>query len=654
MKPILVIVRLIVYMTLGPFPANWFLIDSYSVKIVNREFFVRGGEVVRKKINIFICTLMVLAMVSFPKSEAKASALQAELEAMVEAGVVQGFGGGDLRPNENVTRGQFATFMTRALDLPPGQHVFTDVPTSSPLAAGINSAYAAGLVGGYSKTSFGPGKNITRQEASAIIARALKKFKGVTSKQVPITFSDVKDISPGFIADVNLNAEYQIIRGIANSDGTFRFLPQKTASRAEAAAFIARMLKVPNGDGGSTDPKPDPVVKIPTEDIAFSNSTITLYVDANFTKNDKNFSYEGNNEMKLLETTANYVKIQVADKIAYAKPSDVTVVQAAQVQGRSYYTVNTAGELVHYIYRPASNTYDFEYIVGKAPSFLAQGQKYYSWNGTEFITSTGTTAGGKAVQYFNLLAARSTTEYSAADLDKYINKVLADVETLYKNNPTGYPIYKDATTRSKLIGLGAAVKEAEAKHGINGLIILSWAMHESKYGMSDTAQIKNNLFGLNAIDGTNLARSFNNVGESIDDLANSYLNKNYIEPGSPYFHGAVLGNKGIGFNVKYASDPYWGQKIAGHMYRIDKFLGGKELGKYRIAETKVESVNVRPAPGIVIGNVQYQYTNTGVPVTIKAAVNHTDGVWYEVVPDSKNYTKGYIRADGLTELTVVK
>lgn len=608
----------------------------------------------RKTVNLFICMLMVLAMVSFPKSEAKASALQAELEAMVEAGVVQGFGGGDLRPNENVTRGQFATFMTRALKLPAGPHVFTDVPTSSPLAIGINSAFAAGLVSGYSKTSFGPEKNITRQEASAIIARALKKFKGVTSKEAPTTFSDVKDISPGFIADVNLNAEYQIIRGIANSDGTFRFLPQKTATRAEAAAFIARMLKVPNGDGGTTEPKPDPAANIPTEDIAFAKSTITLYVDANFTRSDKNFSYEGNSEMKLLEATANYVKVQVAEKIAYAKPSDVTVVQAAQVKGRSYYTVNTAGELVHYIYRPASNTYDFEYIVGKAPSFLQQGQKYYSWNGTEFITAAGTAVGSKAVQYFNLLAARSATEYSAADLDRYINKVLADVENLYKNNPSGYPLYKDATTRSKLKGLGTALKEAETKHGINSLLILSWAMHESKFGMSDYAQLRNNLFGLNAIDGTDAALSFNTVSESIDELANGYLNKNYIEPNSAYFHGAVLGNKGVGFNVKYASDPYWGQKIAGHMYRMDKFLGGKELGKYRIAETKVTSVNVRPAPGVVVGNVQYQYANVGVPVTIKTAVNHTDGVWYEVVPDSKNYAKGYIRADGLTELTIAK
>jgi beta-N-acetylglucosaminidase len=597
--------------------------------------------------------LMILAMVSFPKSEAKASALQAELEAMVAAGVVQGFGGGDLRPNENVTRGQFAKFLMVALDLPAGPHVFTDVPKSSPLAPGINSAYAAGLVNGYSKTTFGPSKNITRQEAAQMIYNALTKMKGVTSKQAPITFSDMTKISPKFIAAVNLNAENKIIRGIQNSDGTFRFQPQDNATRAEAAAFIARMLKVPNPNGGTPDPKPDPV-KIPTEDIVYSSKTITLYTDSNFTRSDKNFSYEGNNEMKLLEATANYVKVQVADKVAYAKPSDVTVVQAAQVKGRSYYTVNTAGELVHYIYRPASNTYDFEYIVGKAPSFLTKGQKYYSWNGTDFITAEGTVVGSKTVQYFNMLAARSTTEYTAADLDRYINKVLADVETLYKNNPTGYPIYKDATTRSKLIGLGKAVKEAEAKHGVNGLLILSWAMHESKNGMSDYAQNRNNLFGLNAIDGTDLALSFSSVSESIDELANGYLNKNYIEPNSPYFHGAVLGNKGVGFNVKYAADPYWGQKIAGHMYRIDKFLGGKELGKYRIAETKVESVNVRPAPGVVIGNVQYQYAKAGVPITIKAAVNHTDGVWYEVVPDSKNYAKGFIRADGLTELTIVK
>jgi beta-N-acetylglucosaminidase len=654
----------------------------------------------RKSLNLFICGLLLMAFAIMPittvtTAEAatytKASDLETELKAMAEAGIVLGSANGDLRPKDNVTRGEFAVFIARALKLPAGpSNVFTDV--SGALASGINSAYAAKLVSGYSKTTFAPDKNITRQEASAIIARALTNFKNVTSKQPPTAFSDAAKISPLFKEAVNLNAEYGIIKGVSNGDGTYRFLPGDLATREAAAAFISRMLKVPNGVPIEVDPSKYTISTIDnglikptsqaftsfetakaevktsnqvilnnnkvvymTNGIVRPNKTITLYISSDFSRSDQNFSYAGNQEMKYLDATAEFVKVQVADTIAYAKASELTLVPLQLIKGRNYYTVNDAGELIHYIYSPANIKYEPPYTVGKAPSFLQKGVKYYSWNGIDFTTTTGVKVGSAAYQYFNYLAARSTTSYNAAELNNYITQKLVEVEALYKNNPSGYPQFKDATKRSKIIGLGTAVKEAESKHGINALIILSIAMHESWFGMSPTALEKNNLFGLNAIDGTNDALSFANVGESIDELANGYWNKNYIEPGSPYFHGAILGNKSTGFNVKYAADPYWGQKIAGHMYKVDKALGGKDFGKYRIAVTKVTSVNVRESAGINPGTIKYQYADIGVPITIKKSINHTDGYeWNEVVSDSKALPTGYIRADGLTELLIVK
>ncbi|UZN00089.1 glucosaminidase domain-containing protein [Lysinibacillus sp. MHQ-1] len=59
---------------------------------------------------------------------------------------------------------------------------------------------------------------------------------------------------------------------------------------------------------------------------------------------------------------------------------------------------------------------------------------------------------------------------------------------------------KNATTKSKLIGLGSVLKDIEANAHINAMLILALAQHESAYGMSDHAQNLNNLFGLYVYD----------------------------------------------------------------------------------------------------------------------------------------------------------
>ena len=94
------------------------------------------------------------------------------------------------------------------------------------------------------------------------------------------------------------------------------------------------------------------------------------------------------------------------------------------------------------------------------------------------------------------------------------------------------------------------------------------------------------------------------------------MNLNYIPQSGGYANGAVLGNKALGFNVKYASDPYWGQKIAGHMYRVDKFLGSKDFGQYRIGITNTTGLNVRHEPKVSSATLQFTYKNAGMPVAI--------------------------------------
>ena len=601
-------------------------------------------------------------------------ALEKEMRAMIDRDIMYGYEEGSYKPSLEVSRGQFAALISRALNLPEGPAKFKDVPSSSGLAPGINSASAAGIVNGYGNEMFGMNDPITRDQMAKMIDNALVYLK-VDRKEGPLVFKDVPQIGVNFKQAVARIVYDGIVVGYSVGNGEYNFAPKKTATRAEAAAFIYRMLRVayPEYNVATIDANqnlvPGPVIyssfseannflTSPDQVITrndkvvkmsgglvissppFGSQITNVYKDQNFRTG---FTYlNANQETEYLESTDEYVKINIAGTTAYVKNREVSLIPTEQITSRNYYTADSSGILYHYVYNPAIKNHVY-YISGKAPSFLTAGSKYYSWDGGVFYDENGTEV-GTAYQYFNYLPARTVTNYTAEELDRYINYRLAEVEAQYNSDPANNKVFKDATKISKIIGLGTYVKAAEAKYKINGLLILSMAMHESNYGMSQYAQDRNNLFGINAVDSNpDEADYFDSVEASIDALATAYLNKNYILPAGSYANGAVLGNKSRGFNVKYASDPYWGQKIAGHMFRVDKYLGGKDFGQYQIAETISNGLNVRSTPQVIETNKLFSYVNYGMPVAILETTTQPDGsIWNKVVSDHIDYNEGWI------------
>lgn len=659
----------------------------------------------RKKFGIIALTvgLIVSSLLSFQQPKAFAqdditgSALETEMRAMIAEGVMYGYGDGVYKPNLNVTRGQFATFISRALELPEGPPVFSDVPLSSGLAPGINSASAAGIIMGYTPTIFGPNDQISREQAAAMIDRAFN-YMQITREDAVLNFSDANEINENFKMAVAKNARDGLIKGLSNGDGTYRFMPKKTATRQEAAAFIYRMLNKMKETQIPEEPSTEgyKVATIQTNgELTYSTKTYSTFNEAKTAATASNqvvtineqivempaglvwskpalgssltyiykdgafsatFTYlPAGQEMKYVDATENYVKVILAGKTVYVKHEEVSLVPLQLIEGRNSYSVNTKGELVHTIYNPITKSY-VSYSMGFAPGFLSQGNKYYSWDGGQFMNTTGNVV-GTAYQYFNYLPARTETVYTADELNRYIDNVLAEKQALYTANPTTYAKYKDATTISKIKGLGDYLKVAEGKHNINALLILGMAMHESDYGMSKYALERNNLFGIKAYDSnTDAAETFASPNDAIDALADRYLNKNYINPAGAHANGAATGNKAHGFNVKYASDPYWGQKIAGHMHRVDMFLGKKDRGTsaYTIGQTTVDGVNARTNPGTT-STLAYENKLAGSPVAILGSVMHTDNYeWNKIMSDSISYNEVYIREDLIKDLPIVK
>lgn len=652
----------------------------------------------KKLVSIFLSVMLLIYMLPISQvyaDDISGITLEKEMRDMINKGIIEGYGKGIYKPSEKVSRGQFATFLSRALNLPKGKHQFADVSPNSSLAPGINAAVSAEIIKGYSSSRFGPNDLITREQMAVMIDKSLDYLK-ITKVKGKLSFTDEKSIvsSESRLA-VSYMVGLKIISGYSNANGNgTSFKPKNQATRAEAAAFLSRMLSLaptppttaqpyrigtvsangtitPSNSSYKTFSEAAQAITNSTNQVILKNNKVVkmrygIVVSNPAQGNSTTIVYESDmktiyapvsvgNELEYVTSDDSKVTVKVAGRTGYVKHSDVTLIPSQAMKGRSYYSVNTEGDLVHNIFNH-NTAKTSSYIYGKAPSSLKQGVKYISWDGSTFKTENGTVI-GTFHQYFNMLPIRTSTKYTAAELNKYIATKLAEKEALYKNNPTAYARYKDATKKSKLIGLGTIAKGFEKYHNINALVIIGMGIHESDYGMSKHAQESNNIFGIKVYDSNpQNGAAYASIRDCVASLVNNYLNKNYIPVSGAYANGGMTGNKARGMNVRYASDPYWGQKITGHIYQLDKALGGKDFLKnptpYKIYETTIVNLNVRSSAGVTSSNKLYTYPKAGYPVAVVGTT--ADQEWYKILSDSKDHEYGYISAQYTKILPIAK
>lgn len=333
-----------------------------------------------------------------------------------------------------------------------------------------------------------------------------------------------------------------------------------------------------------------------------------------------------------LGTEGNYVKFMLAGVTGKVLASQVQIVPASQVSCISYYAVSK-GRLYHYISTNLTNSSTSSVLDnGPAPSYLKTGERYYSYDGHYFYTSetfnnmltdykSGTrnyavNSSEPFYNYFQYLPLRSKTTYSAAELNTVINK-------------------QANSSISKMNNIGESLIRCQNTYGVNALITSGIAANESYWGKSSIAQAKNNLFGLNAVDsspGTS-ANTFTSVDTCIKDFTETYMSKRYLNRNNWVYFGGFLGNKGSGINVKYASDPYWGEKAAAAAWLLDGNSGSKDTGLYTIGiKSASGNVNIR-AESTTNSSLLY---NTGIqPQSSYLVLNQkTEGNFYKIQSDS--------------------
>lgn len=374
---------------------------------------------------------------------------------------------------------------------------------------------------------------------------------------------------------------------------------------------------------------------------AGASSLTIIYEHPNFRTNQT--YVPADTELEYVSSTDAYVEIKLAGKTGFIQHENSTLKPWAAVKDRSYYSTRN-GVLTHSIYSNRTGTFS-SYQAGVSPSFMTDDVRYYSWDGFNFTDANGARV-GTAYQYFQFLPVRSETHYSAAEIDAYIMLMLRSLEKDYPGNKT----YQNASTKSKLIGIGAALKRIEAKYKVNALQILALAQHESAYGLSDRAQQYNNLFGLYVTDDNPAAKYFDTVEKNIEELITAFWNKNYIPPNAAYANGAIFGNKAVGMNIKYASDPYWGAKAAGHLYRIDAQMGGRDFATAHKIALTTEPLNIRTGAGTT-HSIAYRY-KTRMPVIITGPA--TPSPWVKVISDSSAYNELFAHSEYLQEIPIAR
>lgn len=387
------------------------------------------------------------------------------------------------------------------------------------------------------------------------------------------------------------------------------------------------------------------IVHMPTgivSTVAYGGSSLTILYADEALKFQETY-VPADTEILYVDSTATSVKVELAGRDFYTKPQNARLLPSQTVTDRTYYKVSN-GSLYHFIYSHNAKTFG-SYEMGAAPRFMQEGMKYYSTDGSHFRNAAGVSI-GTANQYFQHLPMRSMTRYTAEELDAYIMKQLRSLESSYPNST----IYKNATTRSKLIGMGTELKRIERESHVNAMHILALAQHESQYGLSSYALNYNNLFGMYVTDDNPQKKHFDSVSKNIQELVDSFLNRNYLPPGAKFANGTNFGNKAIGMNVKYASDPYWGSKIGGHLYRMDRSMGSKEMAnQLKIGLTNTTDLNVRPNPTTIGTPIVYKYPKMGMPLIImndQLSVNP----WIQIRSDLAPYDALYVHGSYVDRL----
>lgn len=167
-----------------------------------------------------------------------------EVNALVKKGFVKGYEDGTFKPQQNVSRQEFAVLIARITGLEgktiPGYTLtYKDADQVAGWACqSVTAATYLGIFRGDAQGRFNPADPVSRAEITAVLIRLLDKEKEAAQLQPgDVLFTDIENHwAKGCIA---LAKKLQLVGGYA--EGSFK--PQGQTSRAEVSVMLVRLLK---------------------------------------------------------------------------------------------------------------------------------------------------------------------------------------------------------------------------------------------------------------------------------------------------------------------------------------------------------------------------------------------------------------------------
>ncbi|AFY33762.1 S-layer homology domain-containing protein [Calothrix sp. PCC 7507] len=315
------------------------------------------------------------------------------IQELSQRGVIAGFPDGSFRPEEAVTRAQFAAMVNKAFQKAPQRQgiSFVDVPSNYWASSAIQQAYTIGFLSGYPGNRFEPNQAIPRQQVLVSLANGLSYSATGNTDSTLQYFNDASNIADYARSPIAAATEKQIVVNYPN----VKFLnPTATATRAQVAAFIYQALVSSNQASAINSP----YIVATTQPSLIAPVSVTIP-----------------------QGTAIPVKYDKAEKILVTKeetaPLTLTVSQNVVTQGGA--VVIPAGSQVVGQLKPAQGGSQF--VAQKL--VLTTGQEYQINATSDVITKTETIKKGistGAIIKDTILGAGAAAAVSAVTGDRAI------------------------------------------------------------------------------------------------------------------------------------------------------------------------------------------------------------------------------------------
>jgi S-layer homology domain len=167
------------------------------------------------------------------------------IKVLVEKDIIKGYPDGTFRPDQPITRAEFAALLNKAFDLKPirAGRKFKDVPSNYWANDVIQKAYRSGFLAGY-PGSFGPKQNLLRIQGLVSLVNG-SKLEPSGTLDLNSVFGDASQV-PSYGQNALVAATQKCIAVSVEYDSSRlpggNFGPNTVATRADVAAYIHQVL----------------------------------------------------------------------------------------------------------------------------------------------------------------------------------------------------------------------------------------------------------------------------------------------------------------------------------------------------------------------------------------------------------------------------